>query len=59
MTLSLAPPPTEGTFDTVDDALKTLNTFTAAEGYAIVKRRSRSYNGIMKRVDLKCDKDCE
>ena len=59
MTLSLAPPPTEGSYESVSDALKALNAFAAAEGYAIVKRRSKSWGGMMRRVILKCDKGGE
>jgi hypothetical protein len=50
MTLSLAPPPTEGSYESVSDALKALNTFAAAEGYAIVKRRSKSWGGEVRAV---------
>jgi CRISPR/Cas system-associated exonuclease Cas4 (RecB family) len=59
MALSLAPPP-EGIYESVEDALEALNTFAAAEGYAIVKRRSiLSKRGVIRRVDLKCDKGGE
>jgi hypothetical protein len=55
--LSLAPPPTDGVFESVDDAIKTLNIFAAAEGYVIIKRRSRkSRNKELRSVDLKCEK---
>jgi MULE transposase domain/FAR1 DNA-binding domain len=56
MTLSLAPPPTTDSYESVSDALKALNAFAAAEGYAIIKRRSKSWGGMMRRVILKCDK---
>jgi hypothetical protein len=56
--LSLAPPPLEGRYSSISDALTALNGFAATEGYVIIKRRSYSYKGLVKRVDLKCDKDC-
>jgi hypothetical protein len=55
--LSLAPPPLEGRYSSIFDALTALNGFAATEGYAKVKR-SYSYKGLVKRVDLKCDKSC-
>jgi hypothetical protein len=56
--LSLAPPLLEGRYSSISDALTALNGFAATEGYAIVKRRLYLYRGLVKRVDLKCDKDC-
>jgi hypothetical protein len=59
MALSLAPPP-ESIFKSVEDAFKALNTFTAAEGYAIIKRRSILLKrGVIRRVDLKYNKGSE
>jgi hypothetical protein len=55
MTLSLAPP-AEDVYDSLDDAIRSLNIFAATEGYAIVKTRSKSSAGVMKRVDLQCNK---
>jgi hypothetical protein len=52
MTLSLAPPPTEGTYESLEDAMKALNTSAATEGYAIVKIRSMAYGGVINRVDF-------
>jgi hypothetical protein len=59
MTLSLAPPPTIGSYESVSDALKALNTFAAAKGYAIIKRRSNSWKGKIRRINLKCNKNRE
>jgi hypothetical protein len=59
MTLSLAPPPIIGFYKSVSDALKALNTFAAAKGYVIIKRRSNSWKEKIKRVDLKLNKSRE
>lgn len=56
--MSLAPPPTDCAYGSVSEALTALNAFAAPEGYAIVKKRSRSRKGILRNVDLKCDKGC-
>lgn len=55
--MSLAPPPTEGTYRSISEALTALNAFTAAEGYAIIKKRSGSRGEVLRSVDLKCDKN--
>jgi hypothetical protein len=55
-TLSLAPPPTEAIYESVEDAVKALNTFAAIEGYVIVKIRLKSYREVINRVDLQCNK---
>jgi hypothetical protein len=54
--MSLAPPSTEGVYGTVSEALTALNAFAATEGYTIVKKRSRLRGGVLRNVDLKCDK---
>lgn len=54
--MSLAAPPTDGSYPSVTDALNALNAFAAVEGYALVKRRSKSWAGAVRAVWLKCDK---
>lgn len=48
--MSLVIPPTDGSYPSVTDALNALNAFAAVEGYALVKRRSKSWAGVVRAV---------
>ena len=57
--MPLTSPSLPAYYPSIADAIRELNSFAATEGYAIVKRRTNAYKGVIKRVDLKCDKGCK
>ncbi len=57
--MSLTSPSLSAYYSSIAEAIGELNSFAATEGYAIVKRRTNDCKGVIKRVDLKCDKGCK
>ncbi len=54
--MELQPPPNEGPYQSIQEALQSLNRYAALQGYAIVKSRSRTYKGKPYRVYIACDR---
>ena len=49
-------PPSEGTFLSLDAVLQHVNTHAQAEGYALVKQRTKKKKGETNKVYLSCDR---
>jgi hypothetical protein len=54
--MPLTSPSLPAYYISIADTIRELNSFAATEGYAIIKRRTNTYKGVIKRVDLKYDK---
>lgn len=55
--MELLPPQLEDGYPSLDDIMQTINSFASSQGYAVVKRRTKTNKrGVVRKAVLMCDR---